>query len=152
MEAEANRFAAHLLMPPARIRANLQSRQPDLAEVIRLAALFNVSKAAMARSYVDAHRESLALVFIRNGRIEQVHRPNDFPWIEPGIGAPVPADSVARSPLPLPGEVTEVEECEPDCWLGANAARKVEVLNEQLLSQQNGYATVLLHAELNEER
>lgn len=152
IEAEANRFAAHLLMPPARIRANLQSRLPDLAEVIRLASQFNVSKAAMARSYVDAHRETLALVFIRHGKIEQVHRPDDFPWIAPRIGEPVPADSITRLRLPPLGAVTEVEECDPETWLGASAARKVGVLNEQVLSQQNGYATVLLHAELNETR
>ena len=150
MEAEANRFAAHLLMPPARLRANLQSRQPDLADVVRLAAQFDVSKAAMTRSYVDAHRETLALVVVRHGKIEQVHRSDDFPWIEPRIGDPVPADSVAQLCLPPPGSVTEVEECEPETWLGANASRKVEVLNEQVLSQRDGYATVLLHAELDE--
>jgi hypothetical protein len=79
MEAEANRFAARLLMPPARIRANIRSRQPDLAEVVRLSGQFDVSKAAMARSYINAHRETLALLVVRDSRIEQAYRPDDFP-------------------------------------------------------------------------
>jgi hypothetical protein len=43
-----------------------------------------------------------------------------------------------------------MEECEPDTWLSYSGARKVEALSEQVLVQQGGYATVLLHAELAE--
>lgn len=150
MEAEANRFAARLLMPPTRIRANLQSRQPDLAEIVRLAGEFNVSKAAMARSYVDAHREPLALLIVRNGRLVQAHRPDDFPWIGPRIGESVPDDSIAHGHGLLPGRNTAVEECDPETWLGSSAARKVEVLSEQVLGQTGGWAMILLHAEMVE--
>jgi len=148
MEAEANRFAAQLLMPPQRIRTNLKTRQPDLVEVVRLADEFAVSKAAMARSYVDAHRDTLALVVLRNGRVDQAHRPDDFPWIEPSIGDAVPSGSIASSHPLMPGEMTALEECEPDTWLGTSAARNVEVLSEQVLAQKDGWAMVLLHAEL----
>ncbi len=150
MEVEANRFAARLLMPPDRIRANLRSRQPDLCEVVRLADEFDVSKAAMARSYVDAHREDLALVVVRNGRIEQAHRPDDFPWIEPSIGDPVPQESIACNHRLLPGQNTAMEECDPETWLGPAGVRKAEVLSEQVLAQRDGWAMVLLHAELTE--
>jgi Zn-dependent peptidase ImmA (M78 family) len=148
MEAEANRFAAQLLMPPARIRANIRSRQPDLAEVVHLSGLFDVSKAAMARSYIDAHRETLALVVVRDSRIEQAYRPDDFPWIEPSIGQPVPQDSIAYDHRLLRGQYTPMEECDPETWLSAAGARKVEVLGEQVLAQRDGWAMVLLHAEL----
>lgn len=137
-------------MPPKRIRANLRSRQPDLAEIIRLAGEFDVSKAAMARSYIDAHRETLALVVVRNGRIEQAHRPDDFPWIEPRIGGSVPDDSIANSHRAIPGQTTPMEECGPETWLGSSAVRKVEVLSEQVLVQRDGWAMVLLHAEMVE--
>lgn len=150
MEAEANRFAARLLMPPTRIRASLKSRQPDLTEVVRLAGEFDVSKAAMARSYIDAHRETLALVVVRNGRIEQVYRPDDFPWIEPRIGQPISEDSIAKGHRLLPGQTTPMEECENDTWLGSSAARKVEVLSEQVHAQSDGWAMVLLQAEMVE--
>lgn len=150
MEAEANRFAARLLMPPKRIRANLRSRQPDLGEIVRLASEFNVSKAAMARSYVDAHREALALLIVRNGRIAQAHRPDDFPWIEPRIGDPIPDGSIANAQRLLPGQTTAVDECDPETWLGASAARRIEVLSEQVLAQTEGWAMILLHAEMVE--
>jgi Zn-dependent peptidase ImmA (M78 family) len=150
IEAEANRFAAQLLMPPARIRSQLGSRQPDLAEVVRLAREFGVSKEAMARSYAEAHRETLAIVILQNGRIDRLYRPDDFPWIEPRLGAPVPEDSLASDHRLAPGTISEMEECEPETWLGDSGVRKVEVLSEQVLAQQGGYTTVLLHAELSD--
>ncbi|RVQ67176.1 ImmA/IrrE family metallo-endopeptidase [Croceicoccus ponticola] len=147
MEVEANRFAASLLMPPKRIRSNLRSRQPDLDEAVRLAGEFNVSKAAMARSYVDAHRETLALVVVRDGRLVQAHRPDDFPWIAPRIGEAVPMDSIANGHQLLPGQASQLEECEPEIWLSSGAARKVELLSEQVLVQNDGWTMILLHAE-----
>ena len=150
MEAEANRFAAELLMPAKRIRSNLQRRQPDLAEIVRLANEFEVSKAAMARSYVDAHGETLALLVVRDGKIAQAHRPNDFPWIAPKISEAVPQGSVFHEQPLRPGELSEMEECDPEVWLGTSAARKVDILSEQILAQRDDWAMVLLHAELNE--
>lgn len=148
IEAEANRFAAQLLMPPARIRSQLRSAQPDLEEVVRLAREFNVSKEAMARSYAQAHRETLAIVIVQNGRIERVYRPDDFPWIEPRLRDRVPTGSLASDHRLLPGAFSQMEECEPAIWLGYSGARKVDALSEQVLAQQGGYATILLHAEL----
>ena len=150
MEAEANRFAAELLMPARQIRSNLKSRQPDLAEIVRLAGEFNVSKAAMARSYVDAHRATLALLVVRDGKIAQSHRPDDFPWIGPKIKVAVPQGSVFHEQPLRPGEISEMEECDPEVWLGTSAARKVDILSEQVLAQSDGWAMILLHAELSE--
>ena len=150
IEAEANRFAAQLLMPPARIRSQLRSRQPDLSEVVRLAKEFAVSKEAMARSYAEAHRETLAIVMVQNGRVERLYRPDDFPWIGPHVGDPVPEESLASDHCLAPGTIGDMEECEPETWLGSSGVRKVEVLSEQVLAQQSGYATILLHAELAE--
>ena len=149
MEAEANRFAAELLMPAKRIRSNLKSLQPDLAEIVRLANEFEVSKAAMARSYVDAHRATLALLVVRDGRITQAHRPDDFPWIAPKISEAVPQDSIFHDQRLRPAEISDMEECDPEVWLGRSAARKVDILSEQVLAQIDGWAMILLHAELN---
>ena len=150
MEAEANRFAAELLMPAKRIRSNLKSRQPDLAEIVRLASEFEVSKAAMARSYVDAHRETLALLVVRDARITHATRPDDFPWIAPKIKDAVPQGSIFHDRPLRPGECSEMEECDPEVWLGPSAARKVDILSEQVLAQSNGWAMIMLHAELKE--
>lgn len=148
IEAEANRFAAHLLMPPARIRSSLRSPQPDLAEIVRLAGEFGLSREAMARGYIDAHRETLAIVILHRGRIDRVYRSEQFPWIEPRPGQPAPVDSIAHGHRLQPGEISEMEECDPETWLGDSGARRVEVLSEQVLVQQSGWATVLLHVEL----
>lgn len=151
IEGEANRFAAHLLMPPARIRSSLRSRQPDLVEIVRLASEFGVSREAMARGYIEAHHDTLAVVILHRGLIDRIYRPEGFPWIEPRRGRPVPEDSIASAHRLQPGQISEMEECEPETWIGERNARGVEVLSEQLHVQQNGWATVLLHAELAEQ-
>lgn len=138
-------------MPPKKIRAQLQSRQPDLAEVVQLADEFQVSKEAMARSYADAHLETLAIVILNDGHIDRMYRPDDFPWIEPSWSNRVPDDSIASDHKLVPGETSEMEECDPETWLGEHASRSVEVLCEQVLCQRNGYATILLHAELSDK-
>ena len=150
IEAEANRFAAHLLMPPTRIRSALTSRQPDLREIVGLAAEFGVSREAMARGYIDAHRETLAVVILHNGLIDRTYRGDGFPWIEPRYRQPAPADSIATGHDLQPGQYSDMEECDPESWLGDYGARKVEVLSEQILAQQSGWATILLHAEMSE--
>ena len=150
IEAEANRFAAHLLMPPRKIRANLATPQPDLGEILRLADEFFVSKEAMARSYVDAHRETLALVFLHRGKITRFYKPDDFPFIDITIGTEAPEESIASDHGHAPTEISEMEECDPSTWLGEWSQRKVDMLSEQLLAQRDGHAMVLLHAELAE--
>lgn len=148
IEAEANRFAAHLLLPPRKIRANLTAARPDLNEVRRLSDAFFVSKEAMARSYIDAHRETLALVFLHHGRIKRFYKMDDFPFIDVRIGSEVPEESVASGYELASAETSELEECDPAMWLGEWSQRQVETLSEQVMSQRGGHAMVLLHAEL----
>lgn len=150
IEAEANRFASHLLMPPARIRSAMKLGQPDLREIVRLAVEFGVSREAMARSYIDAHRETLAVVILHHGRIDRIYRDNEFPWIEPRYWQSAPTESIAMEHYLQPGQITGMEECEPETWLSDYGSRKVEVLSEQLLAQQSGWATILLHAEMSD--
>lgn len=150
IEAEANRFAARFLMPPTRIRSELSFRQPDLREIVRLAGEFGVSREAMARGYIDAHGETLAVVMLRNGLIDRTYRGEEFPWIEPRYRQTAPADSISTGHDLQPGQFSEMEECDPETWLGDSGARKVEVLSEQIFAQQNGWATILLHAEMSD--
>ena len=49
-----------------------------------------------------------------------------------------------------PARSTAMEECDPETWLGSSAARKVEALSEQVLAQTDGWAMILLHAEMVE--
>lgn len=152
VEAEANRFAAALLMPKQRIRANFESCVPDLAEIVRLARDFDVSKEAMARAYVEAHREPTAVIILQHGRILRVYRDQAlFPWVTPRIGQAVPVGSLAHSHQLQVAELTDAQECDPDVWFGERDAKRVDVLTEQLLGQRGGFSMLLLHAQMIDE-
>ena len=147
IEAEANRFAAALLMPPARVRKRLTSLEPNLREIVQLAQTFAVSREAMARSYVEAHRATIAVMVLSNNRLLRVYRRlDDFPWITATIGQPVPSESLAATPL-LPGEFSDIEECDADTWFDSRAAARIDVVTEQVFGQNGGYAMVLLRVE-----
>lgn len=150
MEAEANRFAALLLMPPPRLRAELQRiRRPDVGDIVRLAELFDVSKDAMARAYVDYSREAVAVVVIRDGQVMRYYRnERHFPWIAVAPRAAVPDDSAYHDGKRNPGAITQAEECESEIWLESSSSRKVEFMTEQVLEQKNGFAMLMLHAEI----
>lgn len=68
IETEANRFAAALLMPRVQLRKATASRQPNLGEICHLATAYGMSKEAMARAYVEAHRQMIALLVLQRGR------------------------------------------------------------------------------------
>ena len=95
IEAEANRFAAALLMRRREVRKAMRSHRPDLTEIIRLAREFGVSKEAMARSYIEAQPEAIAVLVLDRGRLARVYRHSELPWIETSGGKPVPPGSVA---------------------------------------------------------
>ena len=151
IEAEANRFAAALLMPPVRVRKEMTSRQPDLGEIRDLAAEFGMSKEAMARAYVEALRHTIAVLVLQHGRIKRVYRSHEFPGMGPWIGDPVPNDSIASDHRLQPRELSESEECEREVWFEEPNATRVDILTEQLLGQGDGYAMLLLHVELADD-
>lgn len=152
MEAEANRFAALLLMPPSVLRAELKGiRRPDVGDVVRLAKHFDVSKDAMARAYADYTREAVAIVVIRNGCVLRAYRnPANFPALAVWRGQPVPSGSLAGTTF-QPGQVSNVEECEPGLWVREPDHRTVEALTEQVLGQREGFSLLMLVAELRDE-
>lgn len=150
IEAEANKFAAELLMPATKLRSRFTSTEPDLREVVRLAREFAVSTEAMLRRYVEVHRANIAAIGLHGNRVQAIYRSEDFPWIEVGLGQAVPVDSIAHSHGLDPGKTSELEECEPETWLGEYDARRVELVCEQVLAQQCAYSTVLLQVELAE--
>ena len=133
------------------VRKAMATREPDLGEIVRLAREFGVSKEAMARTYVDAQRQAIAVMIIHHGRLGRVYRHIDLPWIAPQIGQVVPADSIASGHRLQPGALTDSEECEAEVWFDERNAARIEVLTEQLLGQNQGFSMLLLHAELTED-
>lgn len=149
VEAEANRFAAHLLMPPRAVRARIRQTDSTLENVVAMAREFGVSKEAMVRSWVDSHRQPVAVVLAHRGRILRRYRNEDFPWLPDGNGR-LPEDSLAAELKPAPGIFSRVEEVDPTVWLSEPDAERVLSLTEQVLGQRDGYALVLLQAELDD--
>ncbi len=150
MEAEANRFAAELLIPSPTLKSQLRAiREPQVGDVIRLASLFDVSREAMARAMIEHDRRALAVIIVANGLVARMYRNEKlFPWIDARRGSGLPTGSAWHDQAWQPGEVSQVEECAPEVWLSASSARRVEVLTEQVLGQVKGHAMILLHAEL----
>jgi Zn-dependent peptidase ImmA (M78 family) len=153
MEAEANQFAALLLMPPPVLREELAKRgAPDLVKFVALAELFDVSKQALARQYVTYHREAVAIIQIRHGKIIGSYRdPKKFPWIDVAANRAVPSGSALHDGSKLPGMISEVAACDVDLWLPTSAARSVDSMTEQVLWQRDGHALIMLHADIVDE-
>ena len=151
IEAEANAFAAQLLMPPKRIREAVGRGGVSLETIVAMARGFEVSKDAMARAFVDAHREPVAIILSRNGQVIRFYKHEDFPFLEIAWGKPLPADCVAAGALSV-GYFSQPEEVDPEIWLSERGASRVLALTEQTLGQANGYALTLLQAELDDEK
>lgn len=149
MEAEANQFAALLLIPPPALRGELRSRGLELGEILRLARAFDVSREAMARACVEQTRSAVAVIIVRNGVILRMYRRDGrFPFIEASRGQRVPAGSAFHGHVLPAGSMTPMDDCEPEVWLGDRAVRAVELLEEQVLYQRDGFAMILLRAEM----
>lgn len=150
IEAEANRFAAHLLMPPDKIRACMRKMSSSLESIVTMAREFGVSKEAMGRAWVEAQRATVAVLVVQRGRILRRYRSDDFPWLSDTNGR-VPADSsAAEMALPV-GTFSRIEEVDPDVWLEEHDAARVLSLSEQVLAQRDGYSLILLQAELDDD-
>ena len=150
IEGEANRFAAHLLMPPKRIRTYVGGKGTSLETIVAMARDMRVSKEAMARAFVEAHHEPVAIIVSRCGVLERTYRGQDFPFIPLSKGNPLPTGSISIDPIEA-GQFTEAEELEADEWLAEREAKRVLALTEQVLGQAEGYALTLLQAELDDQ-
>lgn len=150
IEAEANRFAAQLLMPPARVRQLIGQGEASLQGIVAMAREFRVSKEAMARAWVDANRNPTAIVVLEHGRVRRRYRDDDFPWIAVSNGEAVSEDSLAANAMPS-GTYSEIEEVDPEAWLSVRDAKRTLELTEQVLAQRDGHALVLLQIELDDD-
>lgn len=152
-EAEANQFAALLLIPPPILGSELRGRTLDLAEIGRLAKAFDVSREAMARACIDHSPSAIAVLVVQHGRILRMYRSKArFPFIEPGRGQLVPQDSVFHHRALPAGMMTSMDICTPEVWLGPRSDQAIHTLEEQVLFQREGFAMILLRAELRARR
>lgn len=150
MEAEANQFAALLLIPPPMLNARLRKLSaPDLAHVLQLSKEFLVSKEAMARAYAEYHDEPVAMVIVKDGIVKSIYRSiQKFPFMSVSSGQPVPRASLYHRSARHSLSPSDIEEIGGEQWLQTDWGKKVPSLYEQVLHQSDGYALIMLWAEI----
>jgi Zn-dependent peptidase ImmA (M78 family) len=152
-EAEANRFASLMLLPPPRFRKDANvSKEPSLSDILALAERYNVSKEVAGRAYVDYRAEPVALVLTHNGRVLRSYRRKiDFPFLSVEWGAPVPGRSLLMRKRHAPAAVSEPDETDAGVWIEVERGVRAPNLYEQVYVQRGGYALVLLTLEQQDE-
>jgi Zn-dependent peptidase ImmA (M78 family) len=153
MEVEANQFAALILMPPPALRKFIEGkRDPNLSHVLDLAELFDVSKEAAARAYAEYHEELVAVVVVQNNKVLRVHRRSNFPRTSVTRGDDVPSGSFfRRSRSHQVRKPSDVIDTLAGIWLDLEFGKAAPALFEQVYLQANGFALIMLWAELAEE-
>lgn len=151
MEAQANEFAASILMPRSHISAQSFMRgSPEIARILALQQLCNVSKEAAARRYVELHGDDFAIVFSRDGRLVYTIRSRDFPWLDIRPGQEIFRETLTRDFDAVDGAISEQDDSESSWWLSDRDASQWS-LWEEVLVQQNGYRMTLLLGERSDE-
>ena len=149
-EAEANIFAAELLMPPKEFKRRLRAAGgPSVDALISLCNDFGVSKMAGGRRMTQLADDPCAVVVSRNGVIHQLYRHGDFPFIGLKTGMSVPRDAQVLTFKESPGSISDVDETEPSGWQ-LRERRRLE-LYEQVLVQVEGWGITLLTAEVEDQ-
>ena len=149
-EAEANRFAAGVLMPAPHFRRDIQRLgEPELEHVFTLAEQYEASREAIANRYVEFAAHPCAFVFSLNGKVRYSRKTDTFPWLSQKKGDDLPDGSLSagtahgRKRVPsswaqVPGEI----------WL-QDETSGAEIL-EQTVAFSGGYRITLLQIEVDE--
>jgi hypothetical protein len=127
-------------------------RDPDLSQIITLAGLFDVSKEAAARTYAQYHNEPVALVVAKDGKIDRIYRDvSRFPRLSTRPGTPVPVGSLLFRAAKQLNHPSIISEARAEIWLESDWGKPLPGLYEQVFFQQNGFALIMLWAELVDE-
>lgn len=145
-EAEANRFAAGLLMPkPWFLRDLRRLGDADVSHVQILADRYQTSLEATINRFVDLTDDTCAFVFSRNGKIRYVRRTRDFPPMSIAAGDVLPLASMSARPLVGPLRVpSSWSELDGGIWLQSEHGTQSPRLLEQTLHQREGFQITML--------
>lgn len=144
MEAEANRFAALLLMPPPMLRPIIEGkRYPSLKTVLEIHEHFDVSKEAAARAYAEYNPTLVAVLITRHGKYLRSYRKKEFPWINLAKGDPVPETSQIHR-LSSAGALSDSALTATEQWIETHYGEPIPKMYEQVLMQSNGFAMIQL--------
>ena len=148
-EAEANRFAAGLLMPKLWIERDEAKQELDLDRVRAIAKRYSVSVEAAANRYVELSDVPCAVVFWKDCRVRYGRANSRFPLLDAKTGAALP--KVTLDQARAPGGVTEWIERDGGQWLSGTRTERVPSLLQQSLVQQNGHGLTLLQLSVEDE-
>lgn len=148
MEAQANEFAACILMPRSRIAPlPLMAGSPEIARILALQKLCDVSKEAAARRYAELHGGDFAMVFSKDGKLIYAVPGGDFPrLLDVRPGQQLFRNSSTRTFTGNDGDVSDQDDSDASWWLRDEDAEHWD-LWEEVLIQQNGYRMTLLLGE-----
>jgi hypothetical protein len=145
-EAEANVFAAELLMPDYLFTPRLKRQSPSFRNLDHLAKDFATSRLAAALQYVHYCHEQVALVFSRDGQVIWSKAAKQFPWrIRQG---PLSKDSGAGElAAGNPNESGRMARTPAYAWLSAfDHDRDHDIMEESRVIQSYGGILSLLWA------
>ena len=147
LEAQANEFAAHLLMPQQFLRSDSKLwGSPEIRSVLDLQSLCQVSKEAAARRFIELHGDPCAIVFSRDGKVRYCVHGGGFPSIAVTSNSVLGRRTLTSRFKGEPGDVSPQEDAETHEWLRDSDARYWEVW-EEVLVQQDGFRMTLLLGE-----
>lgn len=144
-EAEANRFAAALLMPREMFLRDMRRLgDPEIEHIVKLASDYEVSKQAAARRYTSLCDDPCAVIFSQYGTASQIYKTDGFPFLSVAKDQPLSRQCVSAQGRHQPGQVSDCVEVTPEFWLGDACRLRGRALYEQYLDQANGYRMTIL--------
>jgi len=145
-EAEANRFAAGLLMPrPWFSRDMDQLGDADVTHVQTLAERYCTSLEATSNRYIDLTDDVCAFVFSKEGVIRYIRPTKTFPRLAVKTGNPLPAEcSSLKAPAQPLRVATPWADLDGSVWLQTEWGQRTPPVLEQTMRQSNGFQVSLL--------
>lgn len=115
-EAEANWFAATLLMPRFLIPETALKRDPTFATIRHIAKDFNTSLTAAARRFVELSKQPVVLVSSSNMRINWTARSKTAGYYFLYPGSSIPEHSLTTETIASGRSESPSEKIEPTTW------------------------------------
>jgi Zn-dependent peptidase ImmA (M78 family) len=151
-EAEANRFAAGLLMPkPWFVKDMDRLGDADVMHVQTLAKQYCTSLEATSNRYTELTEDCCAFVFAKDNVIRYVRSTNKFPRLIVKKGDQFPAGCASlRAPLQPLRTATTWTELDGSVWLQNEWGKKSPAILEQSMRQSDGFQVTLLFVQSQE--
>jgi Zn-dependent peptidase ImmA (M78 family) len=144
-EAEANRFAAALLMPRTLFLRDMRRLgEPEIEHVVTLADTYEVSKEAAVHRYTKLSDDPCAIIFSKNGSTGHVYRTSNFPFISLRQDQPLPRQCMSAQGKYEAGRISDCCETNAELWIADDHRLRGVTLYEQFLDQANGYRMTML--------